>query len=74
MKISELIEQLESIKKNVGDVAVISSVDVEGNGYNEVQGVDFVYHVDDYVFDTLKEADEEGFGLEDVIPRALVYV
>lgn len=74
MKISELILELQSIQKDKGDVSVISSVDAEGNGYNEVQGVDFVYHADYYVFDTLKEADEEGFGLEDVIPRALVYV
>lgn len=74
MKISELIEQLQSIQGNVGDVTVISSVDSEGNGYNEVQGIDFVYHGDDYVFDTLKEAEEYGFGFEDVIPRALVYV
>lgn len=74
MKISELIEQLRSIQENVGDVTVISSIDSEGNGYNEVQGVDFVYHADDCVFDTLKEAEEYDFGFEDVIPRALVYV
>lgn len=74
MKISELIKELQAIQKDKGDVSVISSVDSEGNGYNEVQGVDFIYHGDDYVFDTLKEADENGFDFEDLIPRALVYV
>lgn len=74
MKISELIKELDSILKDKGDVSVISSVDAEGNGYNEVRGVDFIYHGDDYVFDSLKEADENGFGFEDLIPRALVYV
>lgn len=74
MKISELVEALQSVQKDVGDISVISSVDSEGNGYNEVRGVDFIYHGDDYVFDTLKEADEFGFGFKDLIPRALVYV
>ena len=74
MKISELIKELDSILKDKGDVSVISSVDAEGNGYNEVRGVDFIYHGDDCVFDSLKEADENGFGFEDLIPRALVYV
>lgn len=74
MKISELIEQLQLIQNGKGDVTVISSVDSEGNGYNEVLGVDFIYHADDYVFDTISEAEDNGYDFEDTIPRALVYV
>lgn len=44
MNISELIKELQAIQKDKGDVSVISSVDAEGNGYNEVQGVNFIYH------------------------------
>lgn len=77
MKGSELAALLLQMVEDDGDFEVITAKDQEGNGYNLVRGVDFVYHAndgEDYVFDTLKEADDSGYGFEDLSCKILVYV
>lgn len=75
MKISHLIAALQEQLEEFGDLDVISSVDAEGNGYNEVRGADVVYHDgDERIYDSVEEIEDDGYSLEDFKQVALVYV
>lgn len=76
--IGALIERLQWDLKKHGDVKIICAKDSEGNGYNYLRGVDFVYAVEkdyeiEYIFDSEEEFLEEN---EDEEPQkfALFYV
>lgn len=74
MKIKELIKDLELMLVEKGNIEVIAAQDQEGNGYNAVRGVDFVYtDVDyEYVCDTLDEFNSDVGGRSKKV--ALIYL
>lgn len=76
MKASELLELIvESIKAH-GDHEIIAAKDQEGNGYNDVRGLDLVYQsIDDpeCIYDEESEA-EDDCGEDGYSARLLVYV
>lgn len=74
MKIKEAIKQLELILLDKGNIELIAAQDQEGNGYNPVRGVDFVY-VDEtyeYIADTLEEFKRDVGGKSKKV--ALIYL
>lgn len=74
MKVKALIKQLEAILADKGNIELIAAQDQEGNGYNAVRGVDFVYTDADYeyVCDTLEEFKSEVGGRSKKV--ALIYL
>jgi hypothetical protein len=64
MKISTLITQLESLKKNFGDLPVILQSDAEGNDYDTIRGAERTFYEDGSTSDCREEA---GLDAQEVI-------
>lgn len=76
MKATDLIEMIKQMIDNDGDFDVIAAKDSEGNGYNDVRGVDLVYQsIDDpeCIYDEECEA-EDDCGEGGYEARLLVWV
>lgn len=70
MKISKVIEELQELKKECGDLEVIMMSDAEGNDYSELSGFGIEYFYDgeicaeEDIKDLIEEVKEEGTCLE----------
>lgn len=71
MLANELLDELEQF----GDVPLLMGIDQEGNGYNHLRGIDMVWATKDLdgVYDTLKEAEEDGYDEDDLMQVGLLY-
>lgn len=80
MTIGALIERLTWDMKKHGDVKIICAKDAEGNGYNFVRGVDFVYADPDedyeigYIYDSIEEYEEDNDSDQRPSKLALLFV
>lgn len=75
MKASEFAKTLQIMIEKHGDFDIIAAEDAEGNGYNDVRGIDVVFqNVDDpeCIYDS--EAEAEADDVENYEPRYLVWV
>lgn len=71
MLANELLDELEQF----GGVPLLMGIDQEGNGYNNVRGIDMVWATKDFdgVYDTLEEAEEDGYDEDDLTMVGLIY-
>lgn len=80
MTIGALIERLTWDMKKHGNVQIICAKDAEGNGYNFVRGVDFVYadpnggYEIEYVYDSIEEYQEDNDPDQQPSKLALLFV
>ena len=76
MKASQLARMLEVAVRENGDFDVIAAEDAEGNGYNDVRGVDIVFqNIDDPELIYNDEAEAQAdCELDEYEPRFLIYV
>ena len=51
MKISELVKNLQEILEKYGDLDLITAIDDEGNGFNEIYFEPSIGYYEDHEFD-----------------------
>ena len=68
---NEMMQELEEY----GDLPVLMAKDAEGNGYNFARGLDVAWVTRDLesLYDSLEEAEEDGYEEEDLTQVALVF-
>lgn len=79
MKATQLAKQLLAHVDMYGDFDVIAAEDQEGNGFNDVRGLDVVVRIknagrDDGVYDTFDEAIDDGYEEDELDQKFLVFV
>lgn len=74
MKISEMIENLEAVKKEYGDIDCWYAKDSEGNGYEEIcfePSVSFIgSHTE--IYHDIEDVEYCGTNYKDVTPICIV--
>lgn len=75
IQIDTLIEQLQAIRAEHGNLGVMLQSDPEGNGYYAVRGGELGFYDSDweYIYPTVKEAKEDGADFEDLRPCVVVF-
>lgn len=68
---NEMMQELEQY----GSLPVLMMKDQEGNGYEFARGLDVAWVTRDLesLYDTLEEAEDDGYEEEELIEVALVY-
>ena len=78
MKASELLKELQDRIAEKGDFKVVLQGDDEGNSYRAASGADVVVRQtdageDDYCYNTMEEAHDDGWHKDDIEYILVVY-